>query len=417
MKFIKEHIIRIFEDVASVEKDAKIDARRFVEDRKYLPQTKEDFIATYFQEGNRLNPNTFRINIDPNYFKEKLNFISNRGESIDMAADSLTSVSGMDIDESDIVEFVVTYKSVTDYWLTIEREQYEDLKNYYMQEFLSEVRVVNPKKIEKEEPLKDTQTIRVFHGFNDFKDVETVMTIGLSGKERARRIYSFEAGNNPYGLFVSIDLDAIKRAGFADSGVIIEFSTKVSDLEAPVWVGGRNYFVQGEYTKSFKDLDEREQQRLLNRQRAGESPYDYIAKSDRPELAETIFDNPERQALFVGDLDPNMIKYVWYNERLHKNRKLDGEWVRMKRIDFIKKVGLNNKDERYLKYLPNDDFNFDEFVEKYFKGDYNNRSLKRFLEFDTKSEYDLKNYGLFPKQIKQIIKMRLDGEFDKYFTN
>lgn len=416
MKFIKEHIIRIFEDVASVEKDAKIDARRFVEDRKYLPQTKEDFIATYFQEGNRLNPNTFRINIDPNYFKEKLNFISNRGESIDMAADSLTSVSGMDIDESDIVEFVVTYKSVTDYWLTIEREQYEDLKNYYMQEFLSEVRVVNPKKIEKEEPLKDTQTIRVFHGFNDFKDVETVMTVGLSGKERARRIYSFEAGNNPYGLFVSIDLNAIKRAGFAHSGVIIEFSTKVSDLEAPVWVGGRNYFVQGEYTKSFKDLDEREQQRLLNRQRAGESPYDYISKSDRPELAETIFDNPERQALFVGDLDPNMIKYVWYNERLHKNRKLDGEWVRMKRIDFIKKVGLNNKDERYLKYLPNDDFNFDEFVEKYFKGDYNNRSLKRFLEFDTKSEYDLKNYGLFPKQIKQIIKMRLDGEFDKYFN-
>lgn len=416
MKFIKEHIIRIFEDVASVEKDAKIDARRFVEDRKYLPQTKEDFIATYFQEGNRLNPNTFRINIDPNYFKEKLNFISNRGESIDMAADSLTSVSGMDIDESDIVEFVVTYKSVTDYWLTIEREQYEDLKNYYMQEFLSEVRVVNPKKIEKEEPLKDTETIRVFHGFNDFKDVETVITVGLSGKERARRIYSFEAGNNPYGLFVSIDLNAIKRARFAHSGVIIEFSTKVSDLEAPVWVGGRNYFVQGEYTKSFKDLDEREQQRLLNRQRAGESPYDYIAKSDRPELAETIFDNPERQALFVGDLDPNMIKYVWYNERLHENRKLDGEWVRMKRVDFIKKVGLNNKDERYLKYLPNDDFNFDEFVEKYFKGDYNNRSLKRFLEFDTKSEYDLKNYGLFPKQIKQIIKMRLDGEFDKYFN-
>lgn len=416
MKFIKEHIIRIFEDVASVEKDAKIDARRFVEDRKYLPQTKEDFIATYFQEGNRLNPNTFRINIDPNYFKEKLNFISNRGESIDMAADSLTSVSGMDVDESDIVEFVVTYKSVTDYWLTIEREQYEDLKNYYMQEFLSEVRVVNPKKIEKEEPLKDTQTIRVFHGFNDFKDVETVITVGLSGKERARRIYSFEAGNNPYGLFVSIDLNAIKRAGFAHSGVIIEFSTKVSDLEAPVWVGGRSYFVPGEYTKSFKDLDEREQQKLLNRQRAGESPYDYISKSDRPELAETIFDNPERQALFVGDLDPNMIKYVWYNERLHKNRKLDGEWVRMKRIDFIKKVGLNNKDERYLKYLPNDDFNFDEFVEKYFKGDYNNRSLKRFLEFDTKSEYDLKNYGLFPKQIKQIIKMRLDGEFDKYFN-
>lgn len=415
MKFIKEHIIRIFEDVASVEKDAKKDAKRFVEDRKYSPETKEDFIATYFQEGNRLNPNTFRINIDPNYFKEKLNFISNRGESLDMAADSLTSASRMDIDESDIIEFVVTYKSVTDYWLTIEREQYEDLKNYYMQEFLSEVRVVNPKKIEKEEPLKDTQTIRVFHGFNDFKDVETVITVGLSGKERARRIYSFESGNNPYGLFVSIDLDAIKRAGFAHSGVIIEFSTKVSDLEAPVWVGGRSYFVQGEYTKSFKDLDEREQQRLLNRQRAGESPYDYISKSDRPELAETIFDNPERQALFVGDLDPNMIKYVWYNERLHENRKLDGEWIRMTRKDFIKKVGLKN--ERGFKYFPNENFNLDEFVKKYFKGDYNDYHLKRFLEIYATNEYDLEKYNIFfPKQIKQIIKMRLDGEFDKYFN-
>ena len=139
MKLIKEHIIRILEDVASVEIDAKRDAKRFVENRKNFPETKEDFIATYFKEGNRLNPSTFRINIVPNYFKEKLNFISKRGESLDMAADSLTSVSGMDIDENDIIEFVVTYKSVTDYWLTIEREQYEDLKDYYMQEFLSEV--------------------------------------------------------------------------------------------------------------------------------------------------------------------------------------------------------------------------------------------------------------------------------------
>lgn len=284
-----------------------------------------------------------------------------------------------------------------------------------IRENFNEVRYVNVKKPDKEQPLSESETIRVYHGFNDFEDVKNVLKNGLSGRERARRIYSYESGNNPYGLFVSVDLELIKRAGFAHSGVIIEFSTKISELEAPVWVGGRSYFVQGEYTKSFKDLDEREQQRLINRQRAGESPYEYISKSNRPELAETIFDNPEHQALYVGDLNPNMIKYVWYNERLHKDRKTDGSWVRMTRKEFIKNADVDTKRDRYLKYLPNDDFDFDEFVKKYFNGDYKNYSLQRFLEYDTDNEYDLKNLGFFPRQIKQIMKMREEGLFDKYF--
>jgi hypothetical protein len=280
---------------------------------------------------------------------------------------------------------------------------------------IDEVRYINAKNQKNEKPIKDDETIRVFHGFNSFEDVEKIMAYGLSGKERARRIYSFEPGNNPYGLFVSVDINIIMRAGFAHSGVIIEFTTKTSDLEEPVWVGGRSYYVQGEYTKSFKDMDEREQQRLLNRQKSGESPYDHISKSDRPELAETIFDNPERQALYIGDLNPNMIKYVWYNERLHKDRRTDGNWVRMKRKDFINKLDIKTNRERFLKYYPNDDFDFHEFVQKYFKGNYDNSSLKRFLEFDTNNEYDLKNLGFFPKQIKQIMKMREDGLFDKFY--
>jgi hypothetical protein len=214
-------------------------------------------------------------------------------------------------------------------------------------EYLNEVRYIDTTypNINKETPILDNETIRVYHGFNRFEDVETVLKNGLSGKERARRIYSYESGNNPYGLFVTVDFDVVKR-NFAHSGVIIEFSTKVSDLEAPVWVGGRSYFVQGEYTKSFKDMDEREQQRLINRQKAGESPYDYISKSDRPELADVIFDNPERQALYVGDLNPNMIKAVWYNEVLHKERRTNGEWVRLSRKQFIKKLNINTKNER-----------------------------------------------------------------------
>lgn len=285
-----------------------------------------------------------------------------------------------------------------------------------LNDYLNEVRYINIKKINDESPLSDNETLRIFHGFNSFNDVETVIKYGLSGKERARRIYSFESGNNPNGLFVTVDFNIIKRSGFAHSGVIIEFSSKVSDLEAPVWVGGRSYFIPGEYTKSFKDLDEREQQRLINRQQAGESPYNYISKSDRPELADVIFDNPEHQALYIGDLNPNMIKYVWYNEILHKERKTNGEWVRMSRKDFIKKLELSTESDRYLKYLPNDDFDFDEFVKKYFEGDYNNSSLKSFLKFHAKDSYELKNLGFFPKQINKILKMREDGFFDKYIN-
>ena len=213
-----------------------------------------------------------------------------------------------------------------------------------------------------------------------------------------------------------MDFNLIKRAGFAHSGVIIEFTSKVSDLEAPVWVGGRSYFVQGEYTESFKDMSEREQQRLINRQKSGENPYDFINKSDRPELAEVIFDNPEHQALYIGDLDPNMIKYVWYNEVLHKERRTNGEWIKLTRKDFINKLKLNTERDRFLKYLPNDDFDFDEFVKKYFRNDYNNSSLKRFLTYDTENEYDLKNLGFFPKQIEQIMKMKAEGYFDKYIN-
>lgn len=289
-------------------------------------------------------------------------------------------------------------------------KKFIDFKNIY----LNEVRYINVKQLDSEQVLLDDSTIRVYHGFNKFEDVKTVLTIGLSGKEKARRIYSYESGNNPYGLFVSVDFDVVKKSGFAHSGVIIEFSSKISDLESPVWVGGRSYFVQGEYTASFKNLDEREQQRLINRQRAGESPYDYISKSDRPELADVIFDNPEHQALYIGDLNPNMIKYVWYNDVLHKERKINGQWIRMTRKEFIHKLGIDTKRDLFFNYLPNDNFNFDEFVKKYFNGDYNNHSLKMFLKFDTTNEYDLKTNGFFPKQIKQIMQMREQGLFDKY---
>lgn len=293
------------------------------------------------------------------------------------------------------------------------------LKNIIKEEFesfLNEVKYINVKDYKNYEPIKDSDTIRVYHGFNSFDDVEKVLSVGLSGKERARRIYSYESGNNPKGLFVSVDFNTIKHAGFAHSGVIIEFSTKISDLEAPVWVDGRSYFVQGEYTKSFKDLDEREQQRLINRQRAGESAYDFISKSDRPELAETIFDNPEKQALYIGDLNPNMIKYVWYNQQLNKNRRLDGKWERLTRKNFIKRLDIDTTDIHRIGFKANDDFNFDDLVDDIYDGDYNNPSLKSFIKYSFRDPNELKNIGFFPKQIEQIKKLKDEGFFDKYLN-
>jgi len=281
--------------------------------------------------------------------------------------------------------------------------------------YINEVRYINTnlKQYSKEEPIKDTEVFRVFHGFNSFDEGLYIILHGLSGKERARRIYSYESGNNPNGLFVSIDFNIIKR-NFSHGGIIIEFSAKALDLEAPVWAGGGSYFVQGQYTKSFKDNDEREQQRLINRDRDAANQDDRVAKSDRPELGQTIFDNAERQALFIGDLNANMIKYVWYNEILAKERRTNGEWVRYTRKDFINKFKNEHSDVtksvegKYSDYKsqrmfkPNEDFNENIFIQRLEKK-WGTGAYDKWLKYELDHKFDeyyLKNY-FWPKQMQQ----------------
>jgi len=274
--------------------------------------------------------------------------------------------------------------------------------------------------IDSETPLKDDEVIRVYHGFYSQDDALLTAKYGLSGKERASRVYSYEAGNNPKGLFVSVQFDTVKR-DFAGSGVIMEFSTKVSDLEAPVWVGGRSYFVQGEYTKDFKDADEREQQRLINRKKYAASEFPAIANSDRPELAWALYEGPEKQALYTGDLNPNMIQAFWVNERLMKDRMTDGPWERLSRKEFIKKyydeerfksinqhsggVQYNSKFEKKSNKImkPADDFT-DEFMRKYLQD--NGYDYDDFIEYYIKrgDSYSLSDM-FYPKQIAQIKKI------------
>jgi len=163
---------------------------------------------------------------------------------------------------------------------------------------------------EEQQPLTDNKTIRVYHGVNDLRQFIHMLQHGLSGNTKISRRYSYENDNNPKGLFVTPDLKVAKDFG----SYVIEFHTKVSDLEAPVWPGD-SYTVQGDMEKFWKHDGEREEKRLADRERISndEQTPSPIRKSDRPELAASIFTG-ESQALFTGDLNPNSIRAVWIND-------------------------------------------------------------------------------------------------------
>ena len=300
-------------------------------------------------------------------------------------------------------------------------------------EKLYEVRYIQPySDINNNIPILDDETIVVFHGFNNFDHALLTAKFGLSGKERAKRIYSYEAGNNPKGLFVSINFDLVER-NFSHGGAIIEFATKVSNLESPVWVGGRSYFVQGEYTRSFQNPEEREQQRLLNRERDSKNEYPAIANSDRPELAYNLYENSEKQALYIGDLNPNMIRAFWVNEILKDERRTNGQWVRMSRHEFLKKYynddnlmrnystfrGTEKRysDDYYDKtskiFLPAEDFSIDKLKNYLAKEGYN---YNNFIEYYIKNwDAELIQSMLYPKQIEQLKKYFNIDKKDRLF--
>lgn len=209
-------------------------------------------------------------------------------------------------------------------------------------------------------PLKDSDVIRVYHGFRDLRDVVKLFRYGLSGKDFADRVYSYEYNNNPRGLFVSISPTIAKEFGH----YVIEFQTKVSDLEAPVWPGG-GYTVQGQMAQYFNGEEDRENARLSRRADAKKSKYDSIRDSDRPELAELLYSSGEAQALFVGELNANSVRAVWVNP----NPKVSARYstlVRMTPKEFMEKfsnIEIKNDDNgvhsRILK--PRDKFDKDTF--------------------------------------------------------
>lgn len=282
-----------------------------------------------------------------------------------------------------------------------------------------EARIINahPTKVASELPLNDTETIRVYHGFHSADDALRVAKYGLSGKIRAKRIYSYEAGNNPNGLFVSISLEKAKY--FADSGYIMEFQVKLSNLEAPVWAGGGGFFGTGQYAETFNKPEEREEMRMAHRLRNSTHPKNNIAQSDRPELAQTLLDDSENQALFIGDLNPNMIRAYWVNDTRIKLNRIDGDWRRISRHelqDYADGFVERDKDDRdyYTRkgkvFLPNDDFSMDALVKKYIKfsdmRDCFTKEIKKAQAGDQQALQSL-SFILHPKQIQQALNWAL----------
>lgn len=156
------------------------------------------------------------------------------------------------------------------------------------------------------EPLRDDQSVRVYHGTPAPEVVLAALTRGISGGSHVVRTYSFEQNNNPRGLFVSPDIKTAKEFG----DYIIEFHSRVRDLESPVWPNG-TFTSQGGMSGVFSDEQEREMERMAKRNHWSQSDIDYISSSDRPEVAAMFLHAGERQALFTGDLNANSIRAVW----------------------------------------------------------------------------------------------------------
>lgn len=284
----------------------------------------------------------------------------------------------------------------------------------FVEKLLQEVESINY--LKSFAPLKDSDKIRVYHGFYNAADGVVTLIHGISGQEKAKRVYSYESGNNPKGLFVSTDFKVVKKE-FSGRGIIIEFDTLVSNLEAPVWKGQDSYFIPGQYTKSFNSDEERQGEILRKREKykkedpEGEYGKNRISKSDRPELADSIFNNGEHQALFVGNLNPNEIKYVWFNELLYSENTTRGEWKRYDRKFFLKKFGkkiMNDTkgnsiyEEKSSKlFKPNDNLDLNVIKQKAKSASWNYDDLIEVMKTDPYYA----NSFLYPKQLEQFKKI------------
>lgn len=282
---------------------------------------------------------------------------------------------------------------------------------------LKEVRYINSNE-PNQEPISNNEVLRVFHGFDSIEDALLIAQYGTSGKSRHARKFSYENGMNPNGLFVTTDFKiASNDFSYGKEQVVMEFSARTSDLDSPVWNNQGSYFGQFSNPKPFKNRDEREAQKQVYQNNASNSEYEYIKNSGNPAMAQNIFHNNEHQALFVGDLNPNMIKRFWVMDNNSKR------WIPYDRNSFLKTFGKReismNKIEQHnfpddKLFLPNEDFvSYDDLLQR--AADKNNKEFPKFKSTPEKLRYTYdaifdKNKPnvwaistmLYPKQIIQM---------------
>jgi hypothetical protein len=283
-----------------------------------------------------------------------------------------------------------------------------------------------------QEPIKDTDKIRVYHGCG-FSTAVDIVTNGLSGQEYHPRRYSYENVMNPLGIFVSIYFDVARSFGNEfETSCVIEFTALGKDLEAPVWNGQNNYFVQGTNPRPFNNKEERNAQKEKYRNDAlnitdyegwdykKHKPLtfsrDFIRKSDKPELALSIFEKGENQALYMGELNPNQIKRIWVRLRYQKTYQPYSvkDFIRI----FIKKNKEIKPNKRKLYYANEDFIGWDDFFDRlnadsnYKQSDEEKQQVLRDIEQHDNFKLCVCD-NMFPKQIIQAFGKEF---FDEYFN-
>jgi hypothetical protein len=243
--------------------------------------------------------------------------------------------------------------------------------------------------IDEIDPIQQGEDFRVYHGFYRHDDAINIARHGTSGKLRAKRVYSYESENNPKGLFVTLDVKTAQK-GFA-SGMqptVMQFIANEKDLDPPTWPGG-SYTVQGQRAPYFYEHPSgarigRAQKEKEDEEEARKSEWPALSQSHRPGLAQTLFGS-ERQALFVGHLDPKDIEGFWMQrQQNHDYRRIDDPWEFINREKFIQEFSkddwkypssLGDEYAKYRAFSPNAEFKWEGLIE-FLRNQYNDKRSK-----------------------------------------
>lgn len=225
----------------------------------------------------------------------------------------------------------------------------------------------------KTSPLKAGDTITVFHGYNDYNNAILTAKHGLSGAEKANRVYSYEFDNNPKGLFVTPNFKVASQfiSGYKIA-VIIEFDAHLSELEAPAWPTG-GWVGYGGYSQNWgwgaqgRAARRQAQKKLSAQHKDDPQNPESVRLSDDPYLANMMLSSGESQALYIGHLNPTRIK-AFHVKEFDSNRVPTSDWNTLSRDEFLSKyeelLDPKKSKKSFKMFNPDDEFDPEVFLNK-----------------------------------------------------